>query len=251
MVVNNYIFYFALLFSINLTQGQNYLIKFKADIKLYDLTGQNSKNLSNSQKIYLKSINKKNKYLSDALTLNVITNNAEYFLYYDDILLKDKISSSDLKTSKLTISSFPEILHKDDVSYGFSATLDSVLVRANYSDYYEWKIDNQVKQILGYKCYKAIPILKDDLKMPDGTFIPSEVWFTPDLNLKGSPGMFTGLPGLILEYKTSNALISAKSIEETDKKIKIIDLSCYKTYSYNHYNEQIRKYYKKLRNNLK
>ncbi|MEJ5996491.1 GLPGLI family protein [Pedobacter sp. Du54] len=53
-----------------------------------------------------------------------------------------------------------------------------------------WKIMNDVRQIAGYECRKAVALINDTV-----TVI---AFYTDEILLKGGPEGFTGLPGLIL-----------------------------------------------------
>lgn len=53
-----------------------------------------------------------------------------------------------------------------------------------------WKIMNDVRQIAGYECRKAIAIINDTVSVV--------AFYTDEILLKGGPEGFTGLPGMIL-----------------------------------------------------
>jgi GLPGLI family protein len=214
------------------------------------MNSDKAKKLSKTHIEYFKNINSKNKFFSDFLRINVHCDNDNCRLYYDDLLLKDGFSDGDLKNAMLNISVFTEINQFKNMSYGKSKTLKNVLVKAEYQNYLDWEISKEKKEILGYTCYKAIPVLKKNVRKPDGTFIPNEVWFTPDLNIKASPGMFSGLPGAILEYQTDISTIKAIQLKETKKHLVLFEIDDYKTYTYERYNLEIKKYYENFRNNL-
>ncbi|MBO9671879.1 MAG: GLPGLI family protein [Sphingobacteriaceae bacterium] len=53
-----------------------------------------------------------------------------------------------------------------------------------------WKIMNDVRQIAGYECRKAITVINDSVTVV--------AFYTDEILLKGGPEGFTGLPGMIL-----------------------------------------------------
>lgn len=53
----------------------------------------------------------------------------------------------------------------------------------------EWEFLNETKDILGYKCYKAISKNKELL---------FSVWFTKEIPIQAGPSLFNNLPGVVL-----------------------------------------------------
>ncbi len=71
----------------------------------------------------------------------------------------------------------------------------------------KWKIVNEQKMILGYRCMKAVSTTEEGGE--------TVVWFAPEIKLQAGPGKFNGLPGLVLEVSNDNGkmTISAKEIK--------------------------------------
>lgn len=71
-----------------------------------------------------------------------------------------------------------------------------------------WKVLNQIKDVAGYVCMKAIT--EDTVKHQKIT-----AWFTGDIPVSGGPERFYGLPGLILELEINDGdvLITASKVE--------------------------------------
>lgn len=120
-----------------------------------------------------------------------------------------------------------DLLEKDDDSksisgkskiseYAYSLKKNQ-LYEKNYSKFiqiktpaYDWKILDEYKYILGYKCQKAI--INDYSKSK-----PKIVaWFTEEIPLPYGPVNFYGLPGIILELDRSDRRVYAQKIEETN-----------------------------------
>lgn len=84
----------------------------------------------------------------------------------------------------------------------------------------DWSITTESKIILGYNCYKAKgKILYGKKKGQD-----VEAWFSKDLAIPVGPGIYIGLPGLILEIREKNILLTVKSIEFEKNSSKINDI---------------------------
>lgn len=74
----------------------------------------------------------------------------------------------------------------------------------------DWEMTAETKKIGKYTCYKATRSREEDrvsFTMTDGdkeetkekVTVTTEVWYTPEIPVSNGPGMFWGLPGLILE----------------------------------------------------
>jgi len=76
----------------------------------------------------------------------------------------------------------------------------------------KWEIKEEIKFINGYKCKLATLIENDKQKI--------DLWFAEELKYNFGPGLFSGLPGLILEVNVKDLtfgysyIITAKKIEE-------------------------------------
>lgn len=60
---------------------------------------------------------------------------------------------------------------------------------------YEWKLTGEESEFLGYKVQKATAV-------QDSTTI--EAWFTPQIPVPGGPGLYGGLPGMILAVSVND-----------------------------------------------
>jgi hypothetical protein len=76
----------------------------------------------------------------------------------------------------------------------------------DFSEYPELTITNETAQILGYTCIKATASLRSN---------SLEIWFTRDLNMKGTPQVAYGIPdGLVLKtVRNGNFEVVADTIE--------------------------------------
>lgn len=67
---------------------------------------------------------------------------------------------------------------------------------------FDWKIDNETKEILGYTCKKATTSFRGR------NYI---AWFATEISVSDGPWKFGGLPGLILEVTDDNSKIKIEA----------------------------------------
>jgi GLPGLI family protein len=74
---------------------------------------------------------------------------------------------------------------------------------------YEWRLSAEHSEVLGYLVQKATALL-------DSTVI--EAWFTPEIPVSAGPGLFGGLPGMILSVSvdSGHSVYSAAEINLTN-----------------------------------
>jgi GLPGLI family protein len=159
--------------------------------------------------------------------------NNQFLLEVKDKMSVDNQFQSFLGVSLLNLHSY--IFGKNDsIVLGYSKNQNFIVEYENIN--VTWKVTNESKDILGFKCFKAIPQYNEIHDNKTETF-PTEVWFTPSINKRGGPFVYSNLPGLILEVvKSKSFTIKAIKIEwikedrevpEIDKKI-ITELQAYK-----------------------
>jgi GLPGLI family protein len=73
----------------------------------------------------------------------------------------------------------------------------------------KWKLTGDQKELLGYKCQKAV--LQDTLRKV-------EAWFTPQIPVAVGPGEFADLPGMVLEVSVGGQ--RARSVVATKVELK-------------------------------
>ncbi len=69
----------------------------------------------------------------------------------------------------------------------------------------DWKLSNETKSIGAFVCKKAQAEIGDD-------FV--EAWYSSDIPTMAGPGIYWGLPGLIVEVKSKNCYYTAIEIRE-------------------------------------
>lgn len=69
---------------------------------------------------------------------------------------------------------------------------------------FDWNIENETKEILGYQVQRATTHFRGR---------EYEVWFAPAINLQDGPWKFYGLPGLILEAKSTDNFVEFLAYE--------------------------------------
>jgi len=75
-----------------------------------------------------------------------------------------------------------------------------------------WKITNESKKILGFKCYKATAAITDK-NSEYGKMVSLEAWFAPELNYRGGPTAYATLPGTILELNMPAVRFKALKVQ--------------------------------------
>lgn len=72
---------------------------------------------------------------------------------------------------------------------------------------YNWKLEQQTKEIMGLKCYKAI--VGDSIV----------AWFCPDIPVNDGPDIYCGLPGIIIDLEDRNDVYRCISLNPASKKV--------------------------------
>lgn len=237
--MKNHFIIIVLLFNL-VSYAQSYQIEYQAKVEGYDLDTKKGRELSSSVRTYLLNTNQKMQQISEVLVIKVVSESDKYHLSYPNIMMKDGLSDFDLTSTQSWISIFPEIYYEDNTSYGISKSYSDWVVKSKSQQYFKWDLTSETKSILGFKCYRAVPIMKDGLKKPDNAYIPEEVWFAPELNFRAAPALFADVPGAILEYNTNSAKIKAISVNQVDKKVKRPNFRKYEIIDYKTFNKRVR-----------
>jgi GLPGLI family protein len=162
----------------------------------YDISFSNHKLKKNLKSIYFTLlVNKNQSYFFANTIMGVDESKYERFIE----ILENQIYYIDLE-NQLKLG-------------GIKVSGEKLLVEEEWIK--DWELKNEFKKILGYRCQKAIRLIKDS-KNNKTTVVTA--WFSKDLLFPFGPKNFEGLPGLILEYG-DKIKFSAKSI--TLKNIKI------------------------------
>jgi GLPGLI family protein len=148
------------------------------------------------KKLYL---NHKKIYSSDIPYLKLHFNNNKYLLVPIEIMLPENLKS------KFIFQSSTYYVDYNDENYLNQFKKRGGTYIAPFKKDYDWKIKNKYKNILGFKCRKAVLDIPNDNKVI--------AWFTPQIPIAFSPVRYYGLPGAILEVTTPLKHIYAKNIE--------------------------------------
>ncbi len=75
----------------------------------------------------------------------------------------------------------------------------------------KWKMTGNSKELLGYRCMEAVS--------SDTSGVMTRAWFAPEFGAKGGPGLFSDLPGMVLEAEINDGkwTFIAKSVEPLSK----------------------------------
>lgn len=124
------------------------------------------------------------------------------------------ILSGDLKKE------FYTNLEKREKKYTSNLFDENYIVEVPFVQY-SWELKNETKEILGFKCYKAISsITIDDFR--GNQKISIQAWYAPQLPSGFGPSSYSGLPGLVLEVLYDDKIkIFAKNINKSNDKISL------------------------------
>lgn len=161
----------------------------------------------------------------ETMILDLNTNSS---IYYSEGFMKRRRALENIvntaRSSKVSAEIKIENLPKYTIGYSVYRNGTQIYVTNNlYRDFYtfesaflKWNVDfNEVKNILGYKCYKATTIFNKRLYT---------AWYTKDIPISEGPYRFKGLPGLILELRDKKGLDTFQAVEIEKKQVEIIPL---------------------------
>jgi GLPGLI family protein len=98
------------------------------------------------------------------------------------------------------------IKNKEGVIHGLETFMGKEFSFEGKANMLKWNITNEKKAINKYKASKAILVDNPEIY----------VWFTKDVPANAGPYMYSGLPGLILEYNEIFQTASASAIQYQD-----------------------------------
>lgn len=163
-----------------------------------------------------KSISKQLANTVEKQIIRLVSDSNSFILTVEDQMgIDEEVISSKVGRSVLNLYSFV-YSNNDEFSFG-NDTDKSEIIKFN-NESVSWKITSESKDILGFKCFKAIASYPSfSLEQKRG--LPTIAWFSPELNRKGGPLVYSNLPGLILEVKSDAATITAMEISETKESV--------------------------------
>ncbi len=77
---------------------------------------------------------------------------------------------------------------------------------------FNWKLTDETKKIGEYQCKKATATIDNNIRT---------AWYSEEIPSNAGPSVYGGLPGLILEIKAGNKIITATKISFIKEKIEI------------------------------
>jgi GLPGLI family protein len=101
--------------------------------------------------------------------------------------------------------------YQKNTLYSFDDEYFECYLKENMVDF-EWRLGEEKKDILGYKCNQA----RSHFRGREYT-----AWFTTELPFKAAPWKFYGLPGVILEVTSKENVVLMRAIE-----LKVTDGKC-------------------------
>ncbi|MFD2698105.1 GLPGLI family protein [Mesonia sediminis] len=222
----------AFLFSFLTSFTQTLKVEYKASIKDHE-SNKNNDNIRAQN--YFRKTTKEIKDMLKQVPYILITDNKNYFFYYEEPLALGSISQTRINLMNSLVMNSNSIYVDFNKKNAYYLPTNFSLIRQVDISNIKWTITKSKKKILGFTCYKALGKIinqNEDYKR----VYSIEAWFTPEIPYKGGATAYGNLPGLILHYKDKQASFSATSIDEGDfeikkpemKKNRIIKHSAYK-----------------------
>jgi GLPGLI family protein len=225
-----YVYFTIFLFSFYFTKCQNQKLELTYIFNVVDFS--KSLDINNQYKSYFSEKIKNYNLLSNYLSIEVISNKTDYIVKFDDILGTDNFTNSEITALKSLILPFSPIYIKENQIYAQNNLVENVLISFTEDKILKWKITSERKKILNYDCYKAIPIEVNDSFKNNLSLVPEEIWFSPELNFKASPSLFSNVPGVILEMKYKNFNLKVHKVTFSNKNLEYINMESFKLISY-------------------
>lgn len=162
-------------------------LKGKARIPFYDYT--TVLDINKGESIYYPQ----QKISNDTASVSIVRSSGERLSkskvhFYDTEIIYTNLSEGKMITA----------INK----YSFDRLARSVLIEETLPKFV-WTLSNETKPIAGYSCKKATLMYNE---------IPLEAWYTEAINVDRGPKEYYGLPGLILEIKEGDEVITAEKV---------------------------------------
>ncbi|WP_396597558.1 GLPGLI family protein [Dokdonia sp. R86516] len=206
---------FNLVWSLNLS-SQHTIINYRGTAIFKSATDSE---YSNNMTLLTKRINNSLKNIDIQVKTNGVLNIVSYVEK-----LENDFNGGTLKNLTLSMALNGKQIFTDySRQTSYYESLSYNMLRSVSTSNIEWEILDDVKNILGYKCYKAlgnIVSLDEEYRLA----VPTIAWFCPELSLKGGPTAYATLPGLILELENKKMKFTAISIEENKNTLREVNL---------------------------
>lgn len=114
------------------------------------------------------------------------------------------------------------------------------LIKTSYDDL-NWSLTNESKEISGFQCYKAVSY-REVTTGPDTENKNVEIlaWYCPEIPVNFGPFEAVGLPGLVLEFSSTNhSYVASKINLGEDVTVEVLDIQ--KSISQNEFDEILKK----------
>ncbi len=200
--------------------GQNFKITYKVDVKFdvqkFDKVKKEAEAgvLGGSYKLKLLQGLQKSLKILDTLRYELVFNKKEsIFKKQKDVNLKGNDKKFGDMLKNIIISQDSMNYKNKFQKYSLRKSMeDKWLIRINYpNNYYDWKLVNKTKKILGYLCKLAVATY--DVNLGDRVVHKTVyAWFTEELPYPYGPNGFDNLPGVILESNVKNVTFKAEKI---------------------------------------
>jgi GLPGLI family protein len=220
-----YLLLLTLFFSIQFSYCQDKNLELTYTYEIKDFS--NSLDNNNQYKSYFSDKIKKFNQLSEYLFIRVVSNKTNYIVTFEDILGTDHFTETEISALKSLALPFSPVYAIENTIYTKNNLIDNILIKFMESEILDWKITSEKKYIMNYECYKAIPENVTDNFKGNTSLIPVEIWFSPEINYKASPSIYSNIPGAILEMNYKTFDIKLHNIKYTTSKLDTLETNDY------------------------
>lgn len=236
-----FIFIFSLFYILNITAQSE--ATFKITYKTQPILQDSLDGKSEQMKTIVNEIidqAKKTKY-------TLVTNQKEASFRKEEMMSKGDRNPYEkiFKEGANRFTGFHEKLYSNnqDSEIVFKQNLagQELVVKRDFYDF-KWQIKKASQFILGLSTKKAEGVYYNPIT---GNSYEIIAWFAPSIPIKTGPDIYNGLPGLILELELPKAVITAETIEESQK-LEIKKVSVKDALSQKEYEKLISELNKKL-----
>jgi len=217
--------YFLLFFTLTFVSAQN------ATFVIYNVNMEMDDRIK-SNPLVRESVEKSMKNVKTVRFGLICDNELSYFYNLQTLDTEEDVFS--YKSTLILTGYLGEIYQEKDTLFSQSALLgNNIFVKK--SSRIDWKLEDEIKIIDGYECYKATSeyVVINSI----GEFRhPVIAWYCPEIPIPYGPKGYSGLPGLILQLQVRNVtfgaisidLKSLKKIEMNKKNMKLLSEDEYK-----------------------
>jgi GLPGLI family protein len=207
---------FLIIFACNsILSAQNYKLTY--EIVSYKNINAD-KYESDDTYLFLKNLSNLIKKGTNNLKIDVYANTS-FFYFRNEEKLKNDANNFFSSPVIFNLLGLKENYYSKDNSTYYYNNNHSFITKID-GDSYEWNITSDTKKKINkYECINANLIIESEKKNYLQNY---NVWFAPQVNIKGGPTLFSNIPGLIIELENTFVKIQLTKIEVVNKELLLL-----------------------------